>query len=162
MRTSVSVTPDLRRRMTEAAESGVNWSQIACAAFELRLAELDSARRNLDFEGIVQRLRASKLRASSERYSAGAEAGRTWLHESAEWPVLERLERDHERVATIVAQPDREGLPEDFLCLLDVDIDPEGFWGHDYTEGEVDGAFIEGFTDAALALFRRVKRQLAA
>src|SRR6516225_5119268 len=42
-RTTITVPPDLKARM-EAVEESVNWSAIACQAFEQRLAEITRRR----------------------------------------------------------------------------------------------------------------------
>lgn len=160
-RTSVSLTEELRRRMTEASDGRVNWSGVASAAFEAKLAQLEASRGIHSFEGLVQRLQESKLRLASEDYLAGSQAGRAWLHECAEWDALERLEASRDRARALIEHSDAASLPESFLRLLEMDIDPQEFWGSSYADGEVGAEFLSGFTDAALVIFRRVKARLA-
>ena len=91
-RTTISVPPALKEQM-EAVETSVNWSALACRAFEEKLAELAAHKEKKDMRDIVTRLRASRRQAEDAQYKAGAEAGREWVEDTAEADELVRLER---------------------------------------------------------------------
>jgi hypothetical protein len=76
MRTSISVPLALKKRM-DAAKEQINWSAIACRAFEEKLAEIASRKRRKTLDDVIQRLRGSKQKEEDEQYKIGYEAGRT-------------------------------------------------------------------------------------
>ena len=74
-RTTITVPADLKARM-EAIEEPVNWSALACQAFEHKLAEMIKQGGPKNMTDVVARLRASKDRLESEQYQAGQEPGK--------------------------------------------------------------------------------------
>src|SRR4051794_3333556 len=90
MRTSVSVPPELKARM-DAVDVAINWSAVACQAFEQKLLEVTSRKGIKDMKDVVNRLRASKQRKEEGRFQEGYAAGESWAKESAEVEELERL-----------------------------------------------------------------------
>src|SRR5262245_57540294 len=90
-RTTISVPLDLKKRM-DAAGAGVNWSAVACRAFEVELAEIAARKKEKTMDDVIQRLRASKLRGASEAHKEGDAAGRKWARDHAEADELQNLE----------------------------------------------------------------------
>jgi hypothetical protein len=90
-RMSISVPEDLKSRMI-AEGDGVNWSALACRAFEHKLGELAGRKEVMTLESAVQRLRASKAAKLHPAFKHGVEAGRAWAMGKAGADDLERLE----------------------------------------------------------------------
>jgi hypothetical protein len=86
---SVYVNEDLKGRMER--EEGENWSRVAAAAFEKRLADLAKRRTVDDIQGAIQRLRASRIEYDESIGAEGFEAGRRWAEQSASFAQLKRL-----------------------------------------------------------------------
>jgi hypothetical protein len=89
-RTTISVPAALKERMEQV--EGVNWSAIACRAFEAKLAEIITKKGAKDMEDVVARLKASKAKTGDADKIRGREAGREWASSRAEAVELERLE----------------------------------------------------------------------
>jgi hypothetical protein len=172
-RTTISVPPDLKERMDSVQES-VNWSALACRAFEDKLAEIAVHKEKKDMSDIVTRLRASKRQAEDTQYKAGAEAGREWAGDTAEADDLQRLERWKERCGWEWEQcfdnnPTRsctvaELVAENVWPDEDRNVPPANeFWeralGEDTSETD-NPSFVKGFVEGALALWDEVKAQL--
>jgi len=173
-RTTISVPPALKEQM-ETVEASVNWSALACRAFEDKLAEIAARKEKKDMSDIVTRLRASKRQAEDTQYKAGAEAGREWVTDTAEADELSNLERWHNRLGQDVhavfddlawgrAYSSAELVA--FAVWPDRDEDrsaAEEFWGQclgDETAAADNSQFVRGFVDGALALWDEVKDQL--
>ena len=93
-RTSVSLPAGLKRRMDKVKEP-VNWSALACRAFENELADIASKKEKKDMNDVVDRLRSS-LRGNEEKaYKEGFAFGQWWASHRAEASFLQRLERLH-------------------------------------------------------------------
>jgi hypothetical protein len=92
-RTTISVPRNLKRRM-DAVKEGINWSAVACRAFEDKLAEIDTKKEEKTMAAVIQRLRATKPDAL---YQQGHEDGRRWASERAEYDDLVRLEQLYTR-----------------------------------------------------------------
>jgi hypothetical protein len=158
----------------EAVEVPVNWSAVACRAFEDKLAEIATQKEKRDMTDIVARLRASKRQSEDTHYKEGFEIGREWAGDTAEADDLQRLERWKERcgwewgecfdndprrsctVADLVAQ---NIWPDDDLTLPSSDE----FWEQalgDNTSAKDNPSFVKGFVEGALALWDEVKDQL--
>src|SRR5690242_4321225 len=90
VRTTISVPNDLKARMDACGEP-VNWSAVACRAFEEKLAEITRRRGAKSMKEVAMRLRASKRRSETEVYNEGSEAGKDWAMHRAEADELERL-----------------------------------------------------------------------
>jgi hypothetical protein len=78
----------------DAVKELVNWSAVACGAFESKLAEIATKTEQNGLETIIHRLRATK---PDLIYRQGQEDGRRWASEQAEYDDLMRLERLHDR-----------------------------------------------------------------
>jgi len=90
VRTTISVPNELKARM-DACEEAINWSSVACQAFEAKLAEITKRRGARNMKEVAMRLRASKRKSESGQYNEGFEAGKTWAMNRAEADELERL-----------------------------------------------------------------------
>jgi hypothetical protein len=77
----------------DRADEQVNWSAVACRAFEEKLAEIALKRGRKTMDDVIQRLRASKVRGSDPVYWDAHAIGRRWAETTAEADQLERLER---------------------------------------------------------------------
>jgi hypothetical protein len=95
-RISITVPPDLKRRM-EVVEEEVNWSGVACRAFEAKLAEMASKKERKTMDDVISRLRASKQQEEDADYRGGEARGRKWAETRAEAYELMRLEDFRER-----------------------------------------------------------------
>lgn len=93
LRTTISVPRDLKRQM-DAVKQPVNWSALACRAFEEKLADIATKKEEKTMFDIIQRLRATK---PDLIYQQGHADGRRWASERAECEDLLRLERLYER-----------------------------------------------------------------
>jgi hypothetical protein len=91
-RTTISVPHHLKAQM-EAVTEPVNWSALACRAFEAKLAEIAAKKEQKGMDDIVTRLRASKRRVEDEHYQQGDATGREWVKDQAEADELMCLER---------------------------------------------------------------------
>lgn len=93
LRTTISVPRELKRRM-DAVKETVNWSAIACRAFEEKLAEIATKKEEKTTFDIIQRLRATK---PDLIYQQGQADGRRWASEQAEYEDLLRFEQFYEK-----------------------------------------------------------------
>jgi hypothetical protein len=78
-RMNIYVPDDLKSRMDEA--EGVNWSPLACRAFELKLGEIITAKGTRTMQDLISRLRAQKAHeaaVSEAAFARSAEIGRRW------------------------------------------------------------------------------------
>jgi hypothetical protein len=91
-RTTISVPAELRRRMDKVKED-VNWSALACRAFEEKLGEIASKKEEKNMSDIIERLRASKRKSASADHKEGVRDGETWAKNHAEAVELELLEK---------------------------------------------------------------------
>jgi hypothetical protein len=164
---------ELKERMDASGEA-VNWSRVAARAFEDKLAELVASKKEWTGEDVLQRLRASWLRSSDERYKQGQECGSRWAQQRAEAEELQRLERF---LARLDRNPgsDRDdffgGTAHGTAARLYFEMHPEedgnraaadAFWGDVLGKGSAagDDAFLRGFAEGAEAVWDAVKRRL--
>ena len=172
---TIYVPDDLKRRMDEV--EGVNWSPLACRAFESKLAEIISQRGAKNMSDVVSRLKASKAKTIDEATLRGQQAGKTWASDRAEFEDLQRLEdwstSDHGRWSwqEHLLSPDGSNAfgPDHQLAdsITGENLDrPEGdcFWevaiGDGSREDRNSGSFLVGFVEGALAVWDEVKDQL--
>jgi hypothetical protein len=93
VRTTISVPRDLKARM-DKVEASVNWSGVACSAFQAKLLELKSKKEVKSMDDVVARLKAAAELEEKEEYQAGHEAGKRWAKEEATPKQLRRID-DH-------------------------------------------------------------------
>jgi hypothetical protein len=171
-RTTITVPPDLKARM-DAVEEPINWSAVAAAAFEQKLAEIVRRRGAKDMREAIARLRASKARFVEQEFKQGREAGRAWAMNRAEAAELERLAAFVERCGL-----DWDGLFDRagtdaysageriVFAILPEDDGDRGashcFW--EMNAGDPDLAmrpeFVRGFAEGAVELWDEIRDQL--
>jgi hypothetical protein len=175
VRTTISVPRDLKARMDKVKEP-VNWSALACRAFEDKLAEIASRKEWKVMSDVVERLRASVRNEQGESFNAGYELGRAWVMNAAEAPQLKRMEAFRKAMKT-KSSTDWEswfwirGNYKPWLELVAIIRDDKnlraytalGFWkelvGEPSTKPD-DGDFLRGFVDGAVDLWVEVQEQL--
>jgi hypothetical protein len=170
-RTTITVPSDLKARM-EAVDEPVNWSAIACAAFEQKLAEIIKQRGTKDMDEVIDRLRASKKKHDSEQYQQGHEAGQEWAKEQAEVDELLLLEKWEQSCPPtewqdcfIAGDRSAYSVAENFVFRIWPDDDgdrgaAQNFWEQQGREDNPDGEFVRGFAEGALGIWNQVKDKL--
>ena len=91
-RTTITVPVSLKNRMKTLGRN-VNWSSVACAAFEHKIEKVQEAERK-HLEHAITRLRkeSSKTTICSD-FEKGFSAGRQWAIENASIDALDRLQQ---------------------------------------------------------------------
>jgi hypothetical protein len=96
-RTTITVPWELKARMKKA-RSRVNWSAVACDAFEQKLEELGPIEDITSFEGAVERMKAigtgqaGQSESNPEANESGLRAGKHWAMNFARPDQLKRIE----------------------------------------------------------------------
>jgi len=86
----------------DAVKEDVNWSATACRAFEARLAEIASKKKEKkDMQTVVHRLRESKLKSNAGFYPNFREIGREWAERWAEYDQLVSLDMLRKSIGSI-------------------------------------------------------------
>jgi hypothetical protein len=176
-RVNIYVPDDLKRRMDEA--EGVNWSPLACRAFEMKLAEVSAKKKEKNMNDVINRLKGSANKYNDEAYLEGKEHGRKWAEDHAtteELGSLEKLTSSWDEGLwdrALDPAPTEEYTGREVLFnQIRFNHRERGrgdraaarfFW--DETEPqmcrEYDGPrYLRGFADGALDLWRDVKDQL--
>jgi hypothetical protein len=171
-RTTITVPAELKARM-DAVDEEVNWSAVACAAFDQKLAEIIKRRGVKDMKDAITRLRASYEKLGSDRYQQGHEAGQEWAKSEAEADQLEGLLHNREALGNdwwqnFEPQVQSAWGPDEqvffWVCPED-DGDrhaAEEFWDA-ITRGDrvlnCDPNYVRGFAEGAIKLWTEVKDQ---
>lgn len=175
-RTSISVPPELKARMDAVAEP-VNWSAVACRAFEDELARITTLRGAKDVKDAIERLRASKRKSEDERYQEGFEAGQRWAIAEAEAEELEHIETLRQRVDSYNwddwfenGERDSYGSGDRLAFVVKPEFNGNRQWGREFWEcyshrddweAMMDTpAFVRGFAEGALEVWGEVKDQI--
>ncbi len=166
-RTTISVPSDLKTRMEEAGDS-INWSAVACRAFEQTLAEITKRKEIANMNEVVARLRASKRSLQSDRSKAGFAQGKAWAENYAEAVELERLEKQiHAQEHTSFDWNNAYSSGENFAFVIAPEDDgdrevAERFWSVFDRGPELSGdpGFVNGFAEGAMEVWDRVKDEL--
>jgi hypothetical protein len=174
-RTTISVPGDLKARMARVKEP-VNWSALACRAFEDKLAEIAARKENKAMTDVVERLRASLRDEQSESFNEGHEAGTKWAENAATPAQLKRLESFQKTTKTESQREwehwfSSQGTRARWVDLVAVIQDnrihrarrAQEFWIAVF--GKMiqklgDGDFLRGFVEGALGLWAKVQEQL--
>jgi len=169
-RMSVYVSDDLKKRMDKVKEP-VNWSAVACTAFEQKLGEIAERKQRKNMADVIQRLRASKLESDTETERQAREAGRKWAMEYATARELENLEKareqcgnDYERIFTNGMNRPAEVVAsfatgQQDLDRADVEQFAERAAGEDADKLD-DPDYALAFIDGALDVWYDVKTEL--
>jgi hypothetical protein len=180
-RTSISVSEDLKARM-DAVGEGVNWSAVACRAFEVKLGEIASQKGQKDMKDVVDRLRASKQKTQDRDRVEGGDQGREWAKTTADADELQNLAQAVDRAyldggveamfGLIDTGRSRYTPAEKFFFWInhgttgDIDeLDRQAayeFWGTVLGDDNVPNkpAFVVGFAEGAIEVWREVEDQL--
>jgi hypothetical protein len=173
-RTTISVPLDLKKRMDKVKED-VNWSALACQAFEGKLAEIAAKKETKTMEDVIQRLRGSLRQHESETYKEGYEFGQEWAQKTAEAGELKRLERaidQHQRnweETFEVFEGQSGGVPArgwvySLIWPADTEFDKEDdFWGAaigDDLSPVDEPQFVRGFAEGAVDIWRQLKSRV--
>jgi len=174
VRTTISIPHELKKRMDRVKEP-VNWSALACQAFESKLYEIQKLKEIRTMTNVIERLRASKRETESADFESGLTAGREWGMKSAEFKELERLsdfcreskggvegwlelfDITHTNAASLAERVCSVVQGDDECACSDVDE----FWEDIASETDREPAeWLRGFTEGAVAVFREVEDQL--
>jgi hypothetical protein len=90
IRVNISVPKELKTRM-EASPEQVNWSKVACQAFEAKLLELESKKEVKGIKDVIARWKAADELDRNEDYRAGRAASERWAKEDARPKQLRAL-----------------------------------------------------------------------
>lgn len=171
-RTTISVPRDLKRRMDESGED-INWSALACKAFQEKLAEIAARKESKNPDDVIERLRASKERSDSGAYREGFAAGQAWASNTAEAIELERVDKLHQRLSEadwkwwFASDDNNTYSPAELFVFI---VRPENeqdrayaesFWrelGRDYLQ--IEDEWMRGFAEGALEVWKEVKSKL--
>lgn len=171
-RTTITVPRDLKRRM-KVVRDYVNWSSVACSAFEAKLTELSKQAESKTMQDVVERLRNLKEeQARNPSSRSGETEGRNWAMNTATPDQLERLEVFRSQKSS--AEWNGLFATEEGWRELARQIEPttaaktpggrgkeKSFWRGIIDESQIsDIAFFRGFSDGALAVWREVRDQL--
>ena len=165
-RITIYLPGDLRERID--AVDGVNWSRVAVAAFEAKLAGVASSKQQEDRKMTIQPLRASKLQGESADFNAGHSTGVQWASQRAEWQELVRC-RDLDIGLLVDDQPGAAFGPEErFVEGLDPDnfdrSAADDFWGEwfaeDYPNRAPSYEFLRGFQVGAVEVLHEVEDEV--
>ncbi len=174
-RTTISVPTDLKTRMDRVGEP-VNWSALACQAFENKLAEIAAGKENKTMADVIERLRASMRDEQGTAFKDGYQTGTEWGEKTATAAELRRLEsfqistkKKSQEYWKNWFWPQGKHLP--WLALVGVIQDDQNirpltgaaFWKALVGEPSpkpISGDFLRGFVEGAVDLWSTVKEQL--
>jgi hypothetical protein len=174
-RTTISVPPALKARM-DAVDETVNWSAVACQAFELKLAEIIRRRGAKNMKEAIERLKASKRKTDDTRYLEGSEAGKAWAMNEAEAEELQNLDSFREGCESEGGWEEWFATPKwnaafsnaehiAFVALGVIDgewdrTEADQFLAQAMDEKQIDDQFLRGFVDGALEIWEKVKEEI--
>lgn len=166
---TVYVPDELKSRMDKTKEP-VNWSSLACEAFERKLGEIAQRKKEKTMEDVIQRLKASKLEDTSDQHRQGYEDGIDWAKHRASARELRRLSKELVRgVEDSFPDSDTYDPGQAFFRLLvsenDFDRrDSDEFWETNAGDegeslsGEVE--YVRGFAEGALEVWNEVEDKI--
>ena len=150
-RINVSIPDELKATMDNIED--VNWSEVARNAFDREVRK----RKRIDgmnTAAITERLRASYEDQREDDKENGSIFGGSWAAEAAEFADLRDLQRFGEAAAEALYR----------WRMMDTVLDrwdQEEFWEAQEVEpSEVTLAFCEGFVEAALEVWERVREDV--
>jgi hypothetical protein len=168
---TIYVPDELKSRMDGA--EGVNWSPLACSAFEQKLAEIISRKEAKNMKEVVARLKASNTKARNSVGKLAFMEGENWAKKTAESDELKRLDtfvRNGMRAQLLGDNNSAWATGEQLYFAIRPDHDGDRdssreFWdqfsGLDW-DGDTDETedALNGFTDRALSDWDAVNDQL--
>jgi len=170
IRMNISVSADLKKRMGKVSD--VNWSKVACQAFQAKLGELAASKEDANMKDVVERLRASNQEDMNAQEKAGFAAGAKWAREKATAKQLKRLDDPELRRNNwyIGTQPNESPF-ETFYNTIEpkwADLgqkeDCKWFWenvlGNEAGDLIQDALFVIAFAEGAMSVWDEVERKL--
>lgn len=175
-RMSISLPATLKHRM-DKVEEPLNWSALACRAFEAKLGEVASAKKEKQMSDVIERLRATRIEINSVLAQRGRELGLAWAKDDATAQELELLAkffdeagRDAER-ALDPGESSAYGSGETFVFIIRPNDEKDrqaatDFWDEvfgDNPEAESfveDPVFVVAFAQSAVNLWGDVAGQI--
>ena len=162
-RTTITVPCELKKKMKSVGDY-VNWSAVACKAFEAKLHDLVQQEEVENLDQVVQRLQKLVAeRTDSEEHQSGFAAGKHWAMNRATPAQLMALETFRGEVSESEWQKmfqHRSGVRSLPQCLMQ---EPLGggrgrmFW-REILDQKPDGPdFFTGFAEGALEIWSAVK-----
>jgi len=173
-RTNISLPADVKRRMEKVKEA-VNWSALACRAFEDKLGEIATQKEKKTMTDVIDRLRKSKRESNSEVYQEGFESGAEWAKSFAEARELEALQECYDSLgcdrdkwfSTVEGKISAHSTAELVYFAMHNEEeagrdDSDEFWTMAAGEHAPYGqsSFVRGFVEGALEVWGEVKGEL--
>jgi hypothetical protein len=171
-RINLSISDDLKCRMDEVENEGVNWSALAAQAFESKLAELVTKRGARSMREVIARLRAAKHKHRHGASARGREAGTAWASNFARPEHLEALDDLINSGGTdyFADDPDQDYPPAERFYYEVIEPDHEGkrraamrWWSQNFEgldEAGPSGEDVTGFAEGALTIWEQVKDEI--
>jgi hypothetical protein len=171
-RINVSISDDLKLRMDEVEDEGVNWSALAAQAFESKLAELVTQRGARSMREVIARLRAAKHKDRHAASARGRAAGIAWASNVAEPEHLEALDDlvNSGGADYFADAPDQDYPPAERFYYEVIEPDQEGdrpaalrWWSRNWEgldESGPSGEDVTGFAEGALTIWGQVKDEI--
>jgi hypothetical protein len=168
---TITVPADLKARMDDAGAE-INWSAVASRAFEERLTEIASSRKEKTMNEVVQRLRGSLKTEENRSFQMGRNDGRRWAEDLAEVHHLWTLENLSKKLPEKKDWEDALKKHKWNFDWLWWEFDPQ-FRNHpalkkfedQFRMADDDRAinlpsYVHGFVEGGLSLWREVKDKL--
>ena len=163
IRTTISILRDLKRRMAKVGED-VNWSALACQAFEEKLAAIAIKKEKTVISDVVVRLRASKRASANQDFREGFACGRSWTELSAEAVELERLQSLWDRLQHEQTHGwewwFNHGDPRSTADELLSEMSAGNEYDAEIFEGVKSNEWLRGFAEGALDVWAQVRDHL--
>jgi hypothetical protein len=165
-RQNISIPADLKRRMDKVSDQ-VNWSAIACAAFEIKLGEIAATKERKDMNDVIQRLRGLAQEEANEMFATGKSDGEDWAKQDATPAELRRLAQWEHRMDR-TAWEFRNDVPLGVALFAEAIDDGRGRWNSsDFWEGigaseveQTDPDYVRGFCAGAVQVWNDVKEKI--
>lgn len=165
-RTTITVPCELKQRMKSVGDY-VNWSAVACKAFDAKLQDLVQQEEVENLDQVVDRLRKLNAeRTESETSKEGVEAGKHWAMNRATPAQLASLESFRDEVSAPEWREmfqHRGGVRKLTQCLMHGNEETHGrgggrmFW-RQILDKKPDGPdFFAGFAEGAIEVWQAVK-----
>lgn len=168
-RTTITVPCQLKQRMKSIGDY-VNWSSVACKAFEQKLNEFNHEEQIENVDQVVERLRKlNDAREDNGAHTAGVEVGRRWAMNRATPNQLAAIESFRKEVSAGEWRElfqTRRGARELALRLMGSRHDERErgvarmFWSQILDERPDGTEFFAGFADGALEIWNSVKDRI--
>lgn len=164
-RTTITVPCELKQRMKSVGDY-VNWSSVACKAFESKLEGLIQQEEVENLDQVVERLRKLKAeREESDSFKNGQEVGKRWAMNRATPAQLDSIESFRSEMSDAEWRElfaDRRGLRELADRLSGKRTSERRGGAHRFWREILDGRpggtdFFAGFAEGAIDVWKSVK-----